>query len=116
MDLLTQYFDLQKRIYEFFGYVEDWVVIPLDDNREEYWYLDQRDRAGGVVYFSPDELSPANIETGEKLYTNLIYTQRFLPKWVYRAETDGNKFLSVFSNDKELTDPTPEQVAAFGLW
>ena len=34
MKLLDQYFKLQKEIYDYFGYKEDWVVIPLYDNRE----------------------------------------------------------------------------------
>ena len=45
-------------------------------------------------------------------YQNEIYTQRFLPKWVYRGKeytmicvdtrTDGNTFLQVFDNSKEI--------------
>jgi hypothetical protein len=45
-------------------------------------------------------------------YAAEIYTQRFLPKWVYRGaeytmvcvdtRTDGNKFLMVFDNKKEI--------------
>jgi len=45
-------------------------------------------------------------------YRNDIYTQRFLSKWVYRGEdytmicvdthTDGNKFLQIFNNKKEI--------------
>lgn len=45
-------------------------------------------------------------------YEHEIYTQRFLPKWVYRGEdytmicvdtrVDGNKFLQVFDNKKEI--------------
>jgi hypothetical protein len=44
-------------------------------------------------------------------YQNDIYTNRFLPKWVYRGpeytmivvdtHTDGNQLLQVFANDKE---------------
>jgi hypothetical protein len=36
MKLLTQYFALQKQIYEYFGYTEDWKTIPLDDSTEYY--------------------------------------------------------------------------------
>lgn len=31
MKLLNEYFKLQKEIYDYFGYKEDWVVIPIDD-------------------------------------------------------------------------------------
>lgn len=126
MELLTQYFDIQKQIYEYFGYVEDWVVIPLSDERDKYWYLELEENGSGSVTFSDVFLRPSVIKKGEQLYLNDIYTQCFLPKWVYRTEdytmicvdthTDGNKFLSVFSNDRELVNPTPEQLEALGCW
>jgi hypothetical protein len=126
MELLTQYFDLQKQIHAHFGYKQDWVVIPLHDEREMYWHLQSNDQGGGTVWFSDVEMTPESISTGDHLYSNVVYTQRFLPKWVYRTDeytmicvdtrTDGNKFLSVFSNDKELTDPTPEQMEALREW
>lgn len=113
MKLLTDYFDLQKKIYDHFGYAEDWVVIPMDDAREMFWILQQGEDGKGFVRFA---------ETEEKLfsdgdyYENEIYRQRFLPQWVYPADdctmicvdthTDGNRFLQVFDNSKkrELRD------------
>jgi len=105
MKLLDDYFKLQKEIYNYFGYKEDWVIIPLDDQTDCFWTLNEGE---GYVRFA---------ETKEKLnsngnyYENEIYTQRFLPKWVYRGKdftmicvdthTDGNKFLQVFDNKKE---------------
>jgi hypothetical protein len=112
MKLLDDYFKLQKQIHDQFGYKEDWVVIPLDDCTECYWYL-SGEGSGDYVRFA---------ETIEKLlsdgdyYENEIYTQRHLPKWVYRDDkyghtmvcvdtrTDGNKFLQIFDNTKELKD------------
>lgn len=63
-------------------------------------------------------LNEADAELAEKpcdgmnIYECQIYTQRFLPKWVYRADeltmicvdtqTDGNKFLMIFDNAKEV--------------
>jgi len=110
MQKLNEYFKLQKEIYDYFGYVEDWVVIPLEDNTEYFWQLNLNKNGTGVVLFA---------ETKEKLlnsdgdyYSNDIYTQRFLPKWVYPAKdytmicvdtrTDGNKFLAVFNNEKRI--------------
>lgn len=40
MKILDEYFKLQKEIYKYFGYVEDWVVIPIDDKRDFYWSLE----------------------------------------------------------------------------
>lgn len=109
MKLLDDYIKLQNQVYEYFGYKEDWVAIPIDDGRKYYWFLIQEEDGSGFVRFA---------ETKEKLmdelamdyYENDIYTQRFLPKWVYEGEdytmicvdthTDGNKFLQIFDNKK----------------
>lgn len=125
MNTLKKYFRLQNEIYDYFGYQEDWVVIPLEDNTADYWYLTGEGH-GDQVFFSSKPLSPKLILDGENLYCDIIYTQRFLPKWVYRGaeftmvcadtRTDGNKLLRIFDNRKELVDPTPEQLAAFERW
>jgi hypothetical protein len=106
MDLLKTYFEIQKQIYDYFGYVEDWVKIPLDDSTDYWWILDE---AGSTVRFSENK---ETIWNGAESYENCIYTQRFLPKWVYRAKDytmicvdtrcDGNHFLQVFDNTKEI--------------
>jgi hypothetical protein len=120
MKLLDQYFKLQKEIYDYFGYVEDWVVIPIEDRREYYWCLDDEDE----VYFTSKKETMKQLlvnhldwETLDEslqnnVYSNEVYTQRFLDKWIYRGpdytmvvvdtNTDGNKFLAIFSNDKEM--------------
>jgi hypothetical protein len=126
MKLLKQYFELQKEIHQFFGYVEDWCVIPLDDATEYHWFLNQGENGSGHVHFSRKPLDVKLIKAGEELYGNEIYTQRFLPKWVYRTDeftmvcvdtrTDGNKLLQIFDNCKELTNPSQEQLEAFSGW
>lgn len=112
MKLLDDYFKLQDEIYKYFGYQEDWVVIPLDNATDYYWLIEGDEMTGEVVYAETKE-QLADKEAGE-YYANEIYTQRFLPKWVYRAKdytmivvdthTDGNKFLQVFDNAKEVKD------------
>lgn len=121
MKQLKEYFRLQAEIYSYFGYEEDWVVIPLEDNTDDFWSLSGEGR-GDELTFSPDKTIMEKFleydrdwETagiGDKIYTDEIYTQRFLPKWVYRGKdftmvcvdthTDGNKFLRVFDNAKEV--------------
>lgn len=112
MELLDKYFEIQKKVYEHFGYKEGWVVIPLDDGREYFWILDSN-----AVRFAKTVEDLENEEAG-KYYENEIYTQRFLPKWVYEAEdytmicvdtrTDGNKFLQVFDNTKRRQKASEE--------
>ena len=107
MQLLTDFFDIQAKVFEFFGYVEGWRALPLDDARKYFWRLDGE--GPGEVHFADTEHELEN-EEGH-YYVNEIYTQRFLPRWVYRGDgftmvcvdthTDGNKFLQVFDNAKE---------------
>lgn len=106
MKLLDDYFKLEKEIHDYFGYVEDWVKIPLNNDTEYYWAVDGNNR----VVFAENKESLINLDGNH--YQNEVYTQRFLPKWVYRGpeytmicvdtRTDGNKFLSVFDNAKEV--------------
>ena len=103
MQLLDDYFKLQKQIYDYFGYKEDWVVIPLDDCTEMYWCLDNDISPNEVRFAKTDEDDLWDEKKGE-YYCNSIYTQRFLDKYVYR--TDDYTMvcadtLQVFDNTKE---------------
>ncbi len=107
MKLFDDYLDAKKQVFEYFGYAEDWAVIPLDDSREFYWYLDGE--GPGTLCYAKTETELKN-QNGD-YYESEIYTQRFLPKWVYRGadytlvcvdtHVDGNKFLTVLSNNLE---------------
>ena len=110
---IKDYFNLAKEIHEYFGYKEDWVCIPMDNRIGDYWMV-VGEGGGGRYVYSSEPLTKESIEAGEKIYGGTIYCQRFLNKWVYRAEkltlvsanthTDGNKFLMIFDNDKECKD------------
>jgi hypothetical protein len=111
MKQLAEYFSLQSKIYEYFGYVEDWVVLPLDDCLDYYWHLEGE--GPGKIHFAETE-AELNSKTGQ-YFVDDIYTQRFLKRWVYRGadytmvcsnpNVDGNKFLRVFDNKKERVRP-----------
>lgn len=108
MKLLDDYLKLRQQVFDYFGYVEDWRVLPLDDSREYFWFLTS-ERHGGEVHFAKTEQELA--EQSGNYYVNEVYTQRHLPKWVYRGKdytlvvvdthTDGNQFLQIFSNLNE---------------
>lgn len=110
MKLLDDYFELRRQIFKHFGYRENWRVLHLDDARSYYWRLDGE--GPGTVKFADTEEELEN-EAGQ-YYENEIYTQRNLPKWVYRAadytmvcvdtHTDGNQLLRVFDNAMERPD------------
>lgn len=107
MKILKDYFELEKQIHEFFGYVENWVTIPLDDCTDSIWML-SGEGSGDQVYYA-DTIEDFKIG---KFYGGPIYTQCFLPKYVYRGDgftmvsvntqCDGNKYLMVFDNSKEI--------------
>ena len=108
MEMLDQYFAMPRQIYAYFGYVEDWRIIPLDDSRGYYWKLKGGDRGALLFAETPEILTD---DFSEKYYKDQIYTQRHLPRWVYRGaeytlvvvdtHMDGNKLLRVFDNAKE---------------
>lgn len=112
MKLLKQYFDIQQQVFDYFGYKEDWVAIPLSDETRMSWFIEEDGNGGGQVFYH--EKFTLDDATGGAFYGGSIYTQRFLPKWVYRGKdytmvsvdthTDGNKFLMVFDNAKEVKD------------
>ena len=103
----NRYIEIQKEIYEYFGYVENWRILPLVFDLDMYWAED-----GDTVHFSENKEYLTDIELAGNGYSNEIYRQRHLPKHVYRAKdytmivvdthTDGNKFLQVFDNSKEI--------------
>jgi hypothetical protein len=109
MDLLDKYLQTQEELYEYFGYKEDWRVIPIDDARKYFWRLDGETHGDSVRFADAEALLD---DEDMNYYENSIYTQRHLPKWVYRGDdftmicvdthTDGNQFLQIFDNKKEV--------------
>lgn len=108
MKLLKKYLKKQDELFEYFGYKEDWRAIPIDSATEYYWKIIGSEQKGHVGFADSEE--ELKSESGQ-YYENEIYTQRFLPKWVYRGKdytmivvdthVDGNKFLQIFDNSKE---------------
>lgn len=106
-DLLDSYLGIQKQLHDYFGYVEDWKVFPIDDAREFYWKVD-----GGSVRFDESPENLADLDDEEFMYSNEIYTYRHMENYVYRGtdftmilvdtHCDGNKFCQIFDNSKEV--------------
>ncbi len=131
---VDRFFDARAAIFAHVGYVENWRVLPIDDSRDQFWAVDEHEREW--VKFSPERealaywLAEHDDEYGshgDVLYENVIYTQRFLPKWVYRGteltlvvsdtRTDDNKYLQLFRNENELRVPvrlSPSTVSVMG--
>ena len=39
MDLLDLFFKVRQAVYNYFGFVEDYVVYPIEDYRKDYWRI-----------------------------------------------------------------------------
>lgn len=109
MKLLTEYNEKRQELFDYFGYVEDWAIIPIDDATKYIWQLNGEGYGGEVRFANTIEA----LQDGAGYdYSNDIYTQRFLPKWVYHGtdytmivvdtHTDGNKLLQIFTNANEI--------------
>jgi hypothetical protein len=114
-NIVDEYNRIQDALFEYFGYVQDWRVIPTDNQTGRYWMIcGPEDDNSTKVAYSDKPFTKELIEKGEELYSGTIYTQRHLPKWVYRGaehtmvavdtHCDGNQVLMIFDNDKECTD------------
>ncbi len=111
-DAIDRYFAAKDEVHTALGYKADWKEIPLDDQRDMYWMLVGGDE--GRCVWSKEPFTVGSVIAGSDIYSGDVYTQRHLPKWVYRTpthvaicvdtRTDGNKFLMVFDAAKECTD------------
>ena len=110
MELFEQYDNVKQQIFDYFGYVEDWRVLPLVFDTGCFWYLTGSEQYGWIVF--AETVKQLKDEDSCNYYENEIYTQRHLFKWFYRGEDytmfcvdthcDGNQYLQILSNDKEV--------------
>lgn len=113
-DIVKEYFRYQEQLFKYFGYKQDWKVIPPEDQSGRYWMIcgPENENTTSVVY-SDEPFTETSIIEG-KICSSTIYTQHHLPKWIYRGSEhtmvsvdthcDGNQLLMIFDNDKECKD------------
>ena len=99
MELFEQYDNVKQQIFDYFGYVEDWRVLPLVFDTGYFWYLTGSEQYGWIVF----------AETVEQLKDEDSGNHY---EWFYRGEDytmicvdthcDGNQYLQILSNDKEV--------------
>lgn len=114
-NIVDEYLRIQDALFEYFGYTQDWKVIPTDNQTGRYWMIcGPEDKNTTSVVYSDIPFTKTALTEGKVIYSGTIYTQRHLPKWVYRGldhtmvavdtHHDGNQVLMIFDNDKECTD------------
>lgn len=106
MSLISKYNKALQDLYDHVGFKEDWVVCPIDDCTDSYWFTD-----GDTVRYAKTIKDLKDEDAGE-YYSDDIYTQRFYSKWIYEGKdytmifcdphVDGMKWFRVFSNDKKF--------------
>jgi hypothetical protein len=110
MDIIKNYTKALQIIYDHVGFVEDWVVYPLDDCTNKLWHVDE---TTNTVYYA--NTHEDFIDGEGNYFSDDIYTQRFYKKWVYRGEkytmvfcdphVDGMKYFRIFDNNNEQIKP-----------
>lgn len=114
--LIDTYFMIEKVIYEFFGYAQQWHAYPLEDMRDAYWMtvhmIDLPDGSQeGVLVHSPEPFTPASILDGKKIYSGAIHPQKIkraggLVLIKNDTQCDRNEFLTILDESKECKDET----------
>lgn len=111
MKLFQEYEKNKKEIFEYFGYVEDWRIIPLDFCCEFFWHIEVENRINGSVIFAESKDALLDTHKGD-YYCSELFRRRQLPNPVFRGkdytmivadtEVDENQVLHVFDNSKEV--------------
>ncbi len=104
MELLKDYFKARQRVYNYFGYNAKWHVSPIEDNIEFWWFLYRET----IIMTTGDNKEQAV----EKIKNEKYYKAHCIDKYrkddytmlEVETQSDGNIFLSVFDNSKELGD------------
>jgi len=107
MPILENYEETLQKLYDHVGFKPDYVVYPIDNNTDAYWYIN----SNNDVCYSESLKILKNVEAG-KYYCGSIYTQRFYNKHVYEGKnytmifldthTDGMKYFAFFDNKKKV--------------
>lgn len=109
--IMQAYEAAEAALFEHVGFTPDWVMCPISDCTESYWYTDGET----VVYAETME----KMESDGNYYQDDIYTQRFYEKWIYEGKdltmifcdphVDGVKWFRVFDNTKRVKSYGPKE-------
>ena len=105
-NLMENYNKALQELYDHVGFVEDWVICPIDDCTDKYWDTD-----GQIVRFHENKENLYS-EEGD-YYQDDIYTQRFYKKHIYEGEiyimifcdphVDGMHWFRIFDKNKRIS-------------
>lgn len=94
----------KQKLYDHVGFVEDWVIYPINNCLNQYW------RVSGIEIKHADDMEQFN--SNGNYYTGTVYRQRFYEKHIYRGNdltmifhatgVDGMVYFSFFNNNMEV--------------
>lgn len=110
MDVMKNFSEAQKALFEHVGFTPDWVEYAIDDCTDSIWCIQEpgesiwNNGSQTVRYADTEEA----FNSDGDYYCDDIYCQRFYNKWIYEGEdytmifcdphTDGAKWFRVFKN------------------
>lgn len=99
-NLLKQHNEIIEQIHDYFGYNENWTVLPIDDSTQYYWKLTD----SGVQFYENQDDDDDNSYSNEFLHGSVedVYRTEAYTMIAVDTHCDGNKFLQIFDNSKEL--------------
>jgi hypothetical protein len=115
MQLLKDYFKLEKEIKNYFGYEEQWRAIPLDDMTNDYWFITDSECIWSDEPISLDKILEVGPHYSSSLYgRKSVYEREDFTMVCVDTQTDGNIFLMIFDNAKKCKDP--KVLEAYAEW
>lgn len=109
-ELLSRYNELESQILNYFGYQQEWTMLPLDDMTMMSWML-----VTNRVIWSDKPLTVEIIKDGEIYDAFAFAAFNMVQRWVWEKEdytllrvdtrSDNNYLLMVFDNSRRVIDP-----------
>lgn len=98
MKLLDTYLEVTQEIYDYFGYQENWEVLPIQDSREYFWRIsDMELQYGNTALDIIEETENSYAEDIiDKIYEGDEYTL------IGVSTSSGQSYLRIFDNEKQI--------------
>jgi len=106
MELINNYNNAIKALYDHVGFDKDWDDFPLDNRTNMFWKVDE---SNNCIYYAEnmEEMHPDGDYYKDRLYRNKTckkYEYKGKNMTMILVDTDfhGYKFSAFYDNDKEV--------------
>lgn len=103
-ELINNFNTLRQALYDHVGFVDDWVVYPIQDNTSLPWCI----VAGESVKYADDmdgfmtEGKYYEDDVCKRYYPKAIYEGKDLTMVIINTHTDGMKYFAFFANKNRV--------------